>query len=130
MEEGVRVLQLFETGAASCGGRLNFCKESELVYTHDAADVTCSVLKGLKPEISEGELPLVINPGQEQEMHPLQRVLVTNGGDPDLQDENGGDQDHQLMQIPDIQELTAGDTVYILCSDGKDDPAAFHNGMR
>lgn len=51
---------------------------------------------------------------------------IVNGGGSDEED-----QDHHLMNLPDIQELTAGDTIFILCSDGKEtELSGYQHDMR
>ena len=79
----------------------------------------------MKSDNEDLELPVEI------QQHEEETVLVCGGG--------GGSEDedqehhHHLLSLPDIQELTSGDTIFILCGDdGREESAeiaAYHNGL-
>jgi hypothetical protein len=58
---------------------------------------------------TDDDLPLVIQQHEAAEA----TVLVPTNGDQEQQT--------HIINLPDIQELTHGDTIFILCSDGKEE---------
>ncbi len=154
-EEGSdRVLQLLENAAvaASYGDSvMNLCQKSENLFIKNGgcdSDVITSnnrrVLAGNNGDFlynsgvtvksslelmeEDDDLPLVISQRQQEQLQlqlqqqkQLEKVLVTDGVDPDPRFEPPSG-DHQLMHMP--------DTIFILCSDEKDDSDAFQNAMR
>jgi len=154
MQEGSRVLQLLENAAvaASYGDSvMNLCQKSENLFIKNGggdSDVITSnnrrVLAGNNGDVlynsggvtvksslelmEDDDLPLVISQRQQEQLQQqlkqqqqLEKVLVTDGVDPDPRFEPPSG-DHQLMHMP--------DTIFILCSDEKDDSDAFQNAMR
>jgi hypothetical protein len=156
MQEGSRVLQLLENAAvaASYGDSvMNLCQKSENLFIKNGggdSDVITSnnrrVLAGNNGDVlynsggvtvksslelmeEDDDLPLVISQRQQEQQlqqqlkqqQQLEKVLVTDGVDPDPRFEPPSG-DHQLMHMP--------DTIFILCSDEKDDSDAFQNAMR
>jgi hypothetical protein len=156
MQEGSdRVLQLLENAAvaASYGDSvMNLCQKSENLFLKNGggdSDVITSnnrrVLAGNSGDVlynsggvtvksslelmeEDDDLPLVISQRQQEQLQQqlkqqqqLEKVLVTDGVDPDPRFEPPSG-DHQLMHMP--------DTIFILCSDEKDDSDAFQNAMR
>jgi hypothetical protein len=158
MQEGSdRVLQLLENAAvaASYGDSvMNLCQKSENLFIKNGggdSDVITSnnrrVLAGNSGDVlynsggvtvksslelmeeGDDDLPLVISQRQQEQQlqqqlkqqQQLGTVLATDGGDPEPRFEPPSG-DHQLMHMP--------DTIFILCSDEKDDSDAFQNAMR
>ena len=155
MQEGSRVLQLLENAAvaASYGDSvMNLCQKSENLFVKNGggdSDVITSnnrrralagnsgdvlynsgvtVKSSLELMEEDDDLPLVISQRQQEQLQQqlkqqqqLEKVLVTDGVDPDPRFEPPSG-DHQLMHMP--------DTIFILCSDEKDDSDAFQNAMR
>jgi hypothetical protein len=156
MQEGSdRVLQLLENAAvaASYGDSvMNLCQKSENLFVKNGggdSDVITSnnrrrALAGNSGDVlynsgvtvksslelmedEDDDLPLVISQRQQeqqlqqqlQQQQQLETVLV--GGDPEPRFEPPSG-DHQLMHMP--------DTIFILCSDEKDESEAFQNAMR
>jgi hypothetical protein len=156
MQEGNdRVLQLLENAAvaASYGDSvMNLCQKSENLFIKNGggdSDVINSnnrrVMAGNNGDVlynsggvtvksslelmedEDDSLPLVISQRQQEQQlqqqlkqqQQLETVLV--GGDPDPRFEPPSG-DHQLMHMP--------DTIFILCSDEKDESEAFQNAMR
>jgi hypothetical protein len=155
MQEGSdRVLQLLENAAVAASysdSVMNLCQKRENLFIKNGggdSDVITSnnrrVLAGNNGDVlynsgvtvksslelmeEDDDLPLVISQRQQeqqlqqqlkQQQQQLETVLV--GGDPKPRFEPPSG-DHQLMHMP--------DTIFILCSDEKDDSDAFQNAMR
>jgi hypothetical protein len=157
MQEGSdRVLQLLENAAVADpygDSVMNLCQKSENLFIKNSgggdSDVITSnnrrVMAGNSGDVlyngggvtvksslelmeeGDDDLPLVISQRQQEQQlqqqlkqqQQLETVLV--GGDPDPRFEPPSG-DHQLMHMP--------DTIFILCSDEKDESEAFQNAMR